>query len=158
MSATLSEPTVRLKSLSKNAGLMVCTPAPSSFPGKGNKNICEISCVPVTDSDPYVFGHPRSGSITFCTNPDPVSYASFNKQKKIKKNLDFYCFVTSLWLFPFEEWCKCIFKKEISIPYLDRKAFLSQKRNARPLEKSFNNRIHTNLEGFLKVPPRRSYR
>ncbi len=25
--------------------------------------------------------------------------------KKIKKNLDLYCFVTSLWLFIFEEWC-----------------------------------------------------
>ncbi len=31
--------------------------------------------------------------------------------KNIKKNLYFYCFVTSLWLFVFNEWCKCIFKK-----------------------------------------------
>ncbi len=27
--------------------------------------------------------------------------------KKMKKNLDFYCFLVSLWLFIFEEWCKC---------------------------------------------------
>ncbi len=38
---------------------------------------------------------------------------SFREQsKKMKKNLDLYCFVTSLWLFIFEEWCKCTFKKE----------------------------------------------
>ncbi len=28
-----------------------------------------------------------------------------------KVNLYFYCFVTSWWLFIFEEWCKCTFKK-----------------------------------------------
>ncbi len=32
--------------------------------------------------------------------------------KKIKKNRDFYCVVTSLWLFIFEEWCICTYKKE----------------------------------------------
>ncbi len=30
-----------------------------------------------------------------------------SSNKKRKKNLDFYCFVTSLWLFICEEWCKC---------------------------------------------------
>ncbi len=29
-----------------------------------------------------------------------------SSSKNSKKNLDFYCFVTSLWLFIFEEWCK----------------------------------------------------
>jgi hypothetical protein len=33
----------------------------------------------------------------------------------MKKNLDFYCFVTSLWLFISEERCKCNFKKGISL-------------------------------------------
>jgi len=32
--------------------------------------------------------------------------------KTMKKNLDFYRVVTYLWLFIFEEWCKCCFKKE----------------------------------------------
>ncbi len=31
---------------------------------------------------------------------------SFSKNNK--KNLDFYCFVTSFWLFIFEKWCKCV--------------------------------------------------
>ncbi len=34
--------------------------------------------------------------------------------KKSKKNLYFYCFVTSLWLIIFEEWCKCTPKEVIS--------------------------------------------
>ncbi len=40
---------------------------------------------------------------------------NFEKTFKIKnsnKTLEFYCFVTSLWLFIVEEWCKCTFKKE----------------------------------------------
>ncbi len=40
------------------------------------------------------------------TSTDPVPYSSVTK-KDSKKNLDFYCFVTSLWLSIFEEWCKC---------------------------------------------------
>ncbi len=39
-------------------------------------------------------------------NPDP----SIIKQNS-KKNLNFYCFVTSLWLFIFEKLYKCSFKK-----------------------------------------------
>ncbi len=31
--------------------------------------------------------------------------------KNSTKNLDFYCIVTSFWLFIFEKWCKCTFKK-----------------------------------------------
>jgi hypothetical protein len=31
--------------------------------------------------------------------------------KNSKKNLDFYCFVPSFWLFTFENWCKSTFKK-----------------------------------------------
>ncbi len=37
---------------------------------------------------------------------------SIHQQEKMTKNLDFYYFVTSLWLFIFEEWCKCTFKKD----------------------------------------------
>jgi hypothetical protein len=43
-------------------------------------------------------------------DPHPDPDPSINKQK-MKKNLDFYCFVTSFWLFIFEEWCKCTFKR-----------------------------------------------
>jgi hypothetical protein len=46
----------------------------------------------VVDPDPYVFGPPGSGPIISCTDPDP----SINNQKNSKKNLDFYCFATSL--------------------------------------------------------------
>ncbi len=54
------------------------------------------------------FWSPGSGSGLICTDPAPGP--SINKKKK--KTLDFYCFVTSLRLFIYEEWCKYIFKKE----------------------------------------------
>jgi hypothetical protein len=49
--------------------------------------------------------------------PDPKAYLGFwasriririlpSSSKNLRKNLDFYCFVISLWLFIFEEWCK----------------------------------------------------
>ncbi len=41
-----------------------------------------------------------------------------SSSKNRKKNLDFYCFVTSLWLLIFEEWCKCT-----SVPDLDLHVF-----------------------------------
>ncbi len=44
---------------------------------------------------------PRSGSGSF--------YLSSSKNSR--KYLHFSCFVTSLWLFVFKEWCKCSFKK-----------------------------------------------
>jgi hypothetical protein len=40
--------------------------------------------------DPYVFGPPDPDPALFCIDPDPDR--SINKQKKIKKNLDFYLF------------------------------------------------------------------
>ncbi len=49
-----------------------------------------------------IYTNTYSGSISV-PDPDP----SINKQNKMKKNLDLYCFVTSLWLIIFEEWCKC---------------------------------------------------
>ncbi len=52
-----------------------------------------------------------SGSVIICT--DSVTDPSIINQNS-KKNLDFYCFVTSLWLFIFEEWCKCTFKRKTS--------------------------------------------
>ncbi len=55
----------------------------------------------VADSDPYsdphVFG-------------PPGSFYHLAKMR-YEKNLDFYFFVTSLWLFIFEKWCKCTCKK-----------------------------------------------
>ncbi len=38
-----------------------------------------------------------------------------SSSKNTKKNLDFFCFVTSLWLFIIEEWCNCTFKKYIRL-------------------------------------------
>ncbi len=43
-----------------------------------------------------------------------------SSSKNSKKNLDFYCFVTSLWLFIFEEWCKFT-----GIPNLDPDPYVS---------------------------------
>jgi hypothetical protein len=54
-------------------------------------------------SDPpnaRVFGPSGSGSGSF-----------YHLSKKRKKNLDFYCFVTSFWLFTFKKWCKSTFNK-----------------------------------------------
>ncbi len=41
---------------------------------------------------------------------DPEPDPSIIKQNS-KKNLDFYCFVASFWLFTFEKWCKSTFNK-----------------------------------------------
>ncbi len=51
---------------------------------------------------------PHLDLLFICTDKNP----SINKQKN-EGNLDFYCFVSSLWPFIFEEWCKCTFKKEL---------------------------------------------
>ncbi len=57
--------------------------------------------------DARVFGllDPDPDSLERGTDPDP----SILKQNS-KKILNSYCFVTSLWLFIFEKWCKCSFK------------------------------------------------
>ncbi len=53
------------------------------------------------DPDPLV-KRTRSGS----------GSGSFYRQAKIvRKTLIGYCFLTSFWLFIFEKWCKCTFKK-----------------------------------------------
>jgi hypothetical protein len=44
-------------------------------------------------------------------DPDP-SIILLSLSKYNQKNLDFYCFVTSFWLFIFEKLCKSIFKKQ----------------------------------------------
>ncbi len=53
--------------------------------------------------------------------PDPFvrgtvsrSESFHNQAKIVKKNLDLNCFVTSSWLFIYEEWCKCTLQKVIS--------------------------------------------
>ncbi len=70
-----------------------------------NKIQCLPQCCGDPDpQDPYVFGPPGSGSISKW----PGS-GSFYYQAKIVINA--FCFVTSLWLFIFEKWCKCSFKK-----------------------------------------------
>jgi hypothetical protein len=75
----------------------------------------------------FYIGSPRSGS-AFCQkqcsrsgkflgfpDPDPLVRGTDPDPSVIKqyfkKNLHFYCFVTSYRLFIFEEWCNCTFKK-----------------------------------------------
>ncbi len=44
-------------------------------------------------------------------DPNPIVQGTYpdTNPSIIKKNLDSYCFVISLWLFIFEKWCKCSF-------------------------------------------------
>ncbi len=51
------------------------------------------------------------------TDPDP----SISSSKNSKKNIDSYCFVTSLWLFIFEKLCKWTFKKWVISKNLETK-------------------------------------
>ncbi len=68
----------------------------------------------VSVQDPYLY-------ILGLLNPHPVCNLFVlirilpSTSKKIKKNLDLYCFVTSLWLFIFKEWCKCKRNKHKSL-------------------------------------------
>ncbi len=65
------------------------------------------------DPDPLVIG----------TDPDPSDHLSLSKNRK--KNVDFYCFATSLWPFIFEKWCKCNFRKWSAKNLEDKKLFFS---------------------------------
>ncbi len=61
----------------------------------------------VADSDPHVFGPPGSGSESTSQRYLWIRLRILlSLSKNSKKNLDFYCFVTSVWLFIFEKWCK----------------------------------------------------
>jgi hypothetical protein len=71
---------------------------------------CELWSVPTSggdpdpdSQDPYVFGHPdpHPDPLVRSTDPDPSII------KNSMENLDIYCFLISLWLFIFEEWCNC---------------------------------------------------
>ncbi len=61
-----------------------------------------VGCV--VDPDPLLLGFPY---------PDPFVRGTVRirilllSSKNSKKNHEIYCFVTSLWLFIFEKWCKC---------------------------------------------------
>ncbi len=63
---------------------------------------------------PYVFGPPGSGSLImrYGSGSGSGSGSFYHQAKIIRKNLHFSCFLTSLWLFIFEIWCKCCFKKK----------------------------------------------
>ncbi len=54
---------------------------------------------PNPDPEPHVFGPPGSGSRSCSGSGSGYFYP---QAKKIKENLDSYCFVTSFWLFIFE--------------------------------------------------------
>ncbi len=59
------------------------------------------------------FGSGSVGSICFWASRirlhklDMRIWILLLSRKNSKKNLDSYCFVTSLWLFIFKQWCKC---------------------------------------------------
>ncbi len=65
----------------------------------------------VVDPDPYVFGPTGSGSVIICTDSSLFVWILPPTSKNNKKNLDFYCFLTSFWHFIFEDWCKCTVKE-----------------------------------------------
>ncbi len=57
-------------------------------------------------------------------DPDPfVRDTDLSSSKNSMKNIDSYSFVTSLWLFIIEKWCKCTFKKVISKKNSDKNNF-----------------------------------
>jgi hypothetical protein len=69
---------------------------------KNSKNCSAVDPDPV----PYVFGPLEPGSHHYLCGSGSFHYQANNS----KKNLDFYRFMRSLWLFIFEEWCKCTLK------------------------------------------------
>ncbi len=85
-----------------------------------------ISHIFQTFLDPYVFGHPgyASGYISqrYGSGSLPIQYIS--SSKNCKKNIDSYCFMTPFWLFIFEKWCKCTFKKYNKQKNLEEKKVL----------------------------------
>ncbi len=66
---------------------------------------------PDPELDPYVLAFLGSWIYLFEVQIRMRHRILLSSSKNCKKNLDCYCFVTSLWLFNFEEWCKCSFKK-----------------------------------------------
>ncbi len=70
-----------------------------------SKSVQILTSVVDPDSyDPYVFGLQGCGSVIIFSDTDPDLLII---KQRSKKNLGFYCFVTWLWHFIFEEWCKC---------------------------------------------------
>ncbi len=59
--------------------------------------------------DPHVFGPPGSGSGSISQRYGSGSF--YLQAKIVRKKLDYFRFVTSFWLFIFEKWYQCTFKK-----------------------------------------------
>ncbi len=72
--------------------------------------ICTIN-TSLADPDPYVLGPPGSGLLVRGTDPDPSTGPDPSIIKQ-KKDIDSYCFETSLWPFTFQKCCECTFKKQ----------------------------------------------
>ncbi len=82
---------------------------------------CVRTSVPNPDlPDPHVFGLQGSGS---GSTSQRYGSGSGSLSKNSKKNLHFYRFVTSFWLFIFEKWCKSTFKKYYAEKHFLKKSF-----------------------------------
>ncbi len=70
----------------------------------------------VAGADPYVFGPTGSRSIPISISQrygsGSGSGSFYHQTKIVSKTLIPPCVVTSFWLFIFEKWCNCTFKKE----------------------------------------------
>jgi hypothetical protein len=88
-----------------------CEGAGTNFPGWSLQDCSVLDPDSNPDPDSHVFGPPGSGSFRQMYGSESGSGSFYHQAKKIKKNLDSYCFVTSFGLFIFEKLCKCTFKK-----------------------------------------------
>ncbi len=80
------------------------------FVWRGLAGCCEAKRDVAYQSDVWHSQCCGSGSVCFWASRIRILLSSI---KNCKKNLDFYCFVTSFGLFIFEKWCKCSFKKYV---------------------------------------------
>ncbi len=77
------------------------------------------------DPDPLVRGMDPAPDLFFLSS-----------SKKGKKNLDFYCFVTSFWLFTVEKWCKVPSKSIMQKNFFFKLVFLASWRSMMKIEGS----------------------
>jgi hypothetical protein len=96
-------------------GLGLCRPDLEREEGDGASVADDGAHSPATEQVLVILLHQQRLYFSQCSVGFACFWASWilpSTSKNMKKNLDFYCFVTSLCPFIFEEWCKCTLKKE----------------------------------------------